>query len=615
MWTSTANEIKVSIPSGAATGTTYTLQLYTCSLKMNRCSGSAATACTGCGQISLVIGQAARLFVAPWVTVLPGTSVGLHWAVAQPDEFFRLGSTAPDALPDFSSAISWPSQSDATYSSTDRLWSTTSNAAQISLPANAAGTYALQLYTCSRKTTLCSNSKGAASGPTHSEVTLSVPKNWRGTNLSKTTLSDLSLQQYAVTVPGSGSNPGDSTDPLDVTFDSAGNIWSVGEFSNELVEAASGSDIVTKFSLTQTSHGPFTHCLYYFTSGCGSTGISALVERIILANGMIWFTEGGWGFPSVVPNGVTNLSQVVAFNPSSNALCTYQVPGNDNEIVGITSTGAGSRTTIWFTETGGDGGPLNSQQAPAYLGYFEPARLGSCTRSRSYSQSTMASVLKRIPLMTAAWQISADSAANALWVTDFLNGQIQKISQGRPGSAPSTYALRPNPAPQSPPAVNPPASSRPWQIVADAGYVYATDYGDNNLIRINKSTGAIDYVPVPATSDTEKVYGLAICDGVLYFTLSDDSVLADSTQPFVASAIGAIDIADWEAASANCSNRSDCTSAPAPGRATIYYGLDTSADPSPSSKADFRGIALDRTCRHIAIADHGQILRLGVPAG
>ena len=114
-----------------------------------------------------------------------------------------------------------------------------------------------------------------------------------------------------------------------------------------------------------------------------------------------------------------------------------------------------------------------------------------------------------------------------------------------------------------------PLGSMPWQIVVDARYVYGIDYGDSNVVRINKATGLIDAVPLPLTSDTEQGYGLALSAGRLYFTLSDD------TQPSFggASTFGYIDISSWEAPSAQCSPAgTDC--APSPSQAVVYSGLD-----------------------------------------
>jgi hypothetical protein len=137
----------------------------------------------------------------------------------------------------------------------------------------------------------------------------------------------------------------------------------------------------------------------------------------------------------------------------------------------------------------------------------------------------------------------------------------------------------------------------------DQNYVYAVEYGDGELVRINKNTSQIDEVRIPLTSDTEQAHSLALLGGKLYFTLSDDARPSFGA----ASTFGYVNIAAWEAASAPCVTiPGDC--APAPAIATVYTGQSSAVDPV-TGIADFRGIAASPNGT-IAVADFSQVVRL-----
>ena len=138
-------------------------------------------------------------------------------------------------------------------------------------------------------------------------------------------------------------------------------------------------------------------------------------------------------------------------------------------------------------------------------------------------------------------------------------------------------------------------------MTSDAGYVYAIDYGDSNLVRIDKATGQVDQDKIPLTSDVESGYGLALTGGRLYFTLADD----DHPSYGAASAVGYVNVAAWEAASARCAPGADC--APAPTAGVVYSGLSARTD--PTTDADFRGIAAGPGGA-LAVADLHKVVRL-----
>jgi DNA-binding beta-propeller fold protein YncE len=294
-------------------------------------------------------------------------------------------------------------------------------------------------------------------------------------------------------------------------------------------------------------------------------------------------TQGGWLGPQSGP--VANHSEIVAFNPSTAGFCTYLVPGNDNEVTGMAVTGTGRRAVVWFIESDPVGGH------PA-IDSFSPGQVGeSCPNNY---------VLSGAPsFRQIAWphddfpaQIAVDPGGAVMWVTDFFGSAVEEVHIATGTVTTLSYGSKNGYSAYG---------AEPWEVVADNSYVYAIDYGDSNLVRINKTNGQIDQVPIPLTSDTEQGFGLAISGNNLYFSLSDDAQPAFGA----ASTIGYVDIATWEAASAACPTSVDC--APLPGTGVVYTGLSAVAD--PLSDSDFRGIAMSAT-GSMAIADLHQVLRL-----
>ena len=110
--------------------------------------------------------------------------------------------------------------------------------------------------------------------------------------------------------------PESGGDPLDVTFSSDATLWNTSEFSNSLNKVTSAAKGFVDPS--NVALRPFAWCFFV----CSLSSASALSERVIVANGRIWYTFGGWGGYSsavAVPN---NHSEVVSFDPSTKKFCT-----------------------------------------------------------------------------------------------------------------------------------------------------------------------------------------------------------------------------------------------------------------------------------------------------
>jgi hypothetical protein len=509
---------------------------------------------------------ALQTFTQSAMAVTPGSQVSLHWSTAA-GQYFLLTSAAPTALPNFdsTSTVIWPASPGASWSTSSQSWTTTGDEVTVSVPSNApAGdTFGVQLVTCVSGG-LCSDSSG---GGGDAQVSLVVATNW-------------TVESYKDNFPKVSMTPQSAGAPLDVTFGTASAIWSSSEFSDALGESPKKAPLTLFADPADLANTPFASC---FATPCVASGFSALGERVIYADKLVWFTQGGWlGFPG---GSVPNHSEVVAFNPRTQGFCTYLVPGNDNEVIGMAATGTGKNTVIWFVESDLAGGH------PA-LDSFTPAKVGdSCPNEYSL---TGVGTFRQIawPDDDVPAQIAVDPGGTTLWVSDFYGSRVERVTMAT--GAVTTYSY---------PSTNLYSThgADPWQVVADRNYVYAIDYGDDNLIRINKADGQIDQVTIPLTSDTEEGYGLSLSGNYLYFSLSDDA------QPAVgaASTIGYVDIAAWEAASGACAAGVDC--APAPTGGVVYTGLAAQTD--PSSDADFRGIDAGAG-GVVALADLRQVIRL-----
>lgn len=534
--------------------------------------------------IALSPGEASARSVAPGaeqfadsqMAVFPGSQVSLHWSTAANLEF-ALKTIAPRALPDFDSpsVVMWPSPPGGTWNGTRHLWTSTATAVTLAIPAGTAGgtEYVLRLYTCSSSTQLCSNSRKRSR---YSQVTLAVVgSNWRSVPYTA---------DFPQVTVASGSDNGL---PIDVAATPDGNIWIESEFSDALGELPAGTAaIATYVDPTDTATSPFAYCF----STCVASTSSELGERIVTAGDRIWLTEGGWEFYNCASwtGCPDNHSEIVSFDPATGHFCTYQVPGNDNEVFSIASTGTAPDNEIWFTET--------SLSHP-YIDSFEPADVGDGCPGTSDESYSLNGDVRRI-----AWpanefvpaQIAVDPSSPDLWVTDFWGSAVSEVDE-------STGQIT------NYPLVSHNSNSffgpDPWQIYADSDYVYAIDFGDATLVRIDKSTGQTDYVALPLASDNEQGYGLAFNAGRLYFSLTGPS------QPTFGgtSAIGYVDIASWEQASARCPPGVDC--APAPTSAVVYSGLFPVTD--PSGVGSYSGIAAGPG-GSLAIADYfsHQVVRL-----
>jgi DNA-binding beta-propeller fold protein YncE len=317
-------------------------------------------------------------------------------------------------------------------------------------------------------------------------------------------------------------------------------------------------------------------------------------ESVDDAGGLVWLTFGGlrWLAQQGQPPTAANRSEVVAFDPKTKKFCTYLVPGNDNEVTGVAVTGTGAGTRVWYTESNGVGGRPS-------LDAFNPSSLDDGWDGRANEAVALPASVRLLTWPTSGpgypAQIAVDPTSDSLWITDFngssVNGvvyaDIERVDISDPAHPAVTnrYPIRSSNADSF-------LGPKPWEILAPphSNYVYASDNGDAEIVRINKVTGRVDEVPIPLGSDLENGFGLALSSGRLYFTLSDDYAWGYGD----ASTFGYIPLSSWRSGSA-------------PTHAVMYSGLPQMTN--HSSTANYRAMAAGRA-GDLVITDQHSVVRL-----
>ena len=497
-------------------------------------------------------------FFTSQLHVRPGTSVNEHWT-SVPNALYLLSDASATGIPNFSStAVS--AGSTATWAA-QGFWVTSSTMATIKVPDAPNGTtYALKVRTCPvagfSPVDLSSCTSVSSQG---TSTRLTVDTSWTTAPLSSS-FSSAHLALLPPTAQGEMMSPAYAPD---------GTIYASMEFSPGIARLNPGAISLTQATVVNSSPKPFATCM--FNNRCVATGATGLGEKALKINNDIWFTQGGTPyFDAACAHSVNpakcgkNQSVVVDFSPATQQYCTYILPEATPEVIGLTYTGSESHPSIWVTESRIQHGQVDGftpasstcmQNATVVL-KKTPVGKSGIKFVAQYPAGNSVQV-RQIPLALsiAPSEMSNDpSNPNVLWVSNgwghsFIKvtintGQVNYYSY----TSHNDYAF---------------FGSFPWDIVADQNYVYAANYSDETIVRLTKSTGAVDVVDFPATSDNQGAYGLLLSGSRLYFTASGDQVAGGE--------LGYIDLAQWEGASNACAPGVDC--APQPANKVLFSDL------------------------------------------
>ena len=339
------------------------------------------------------------------------------------------------------------------------------------------------------------------------------------------------------------------------------------EFAPSIAKLATGASSLTQSTITNSTANPFGSCM--FNNTCNATNASALGEQALRINNDLWFTQGGSPYYSQACSTSTspttcakNRSVIVDYSPTNKKYCTYILPEDSPEVIGLTYTGSVTAPNIWVVESAIGKGQVDG---------FTPA--GTCTANKTVTLTAptaanalsfaiqhlngTATSVRAIPMLAsvAPAQITSDpNTPDILWVSNGWGNSILKVqlSTGQVTNYPFTSHN-----------ANAFFGSFPWGIVDDQNYVYTANYSDSTITRLTKSTGAVDVVDMAVTSDTQGGYGLLLSGSKLYFTAGGDQTAGG--------AMGYIDIGQWEGASNACAPGVDC--APQPANKVLFSDL------------------------------------------
>jgi hypothetical protein len=394
-------------------------------------------------------------------------------------------------------------------------------------------------------------------------------------------------------------------DELDVAFDSAGDIWQLGEFSSGIAHVTNGAlthhDVPTARTWNASS-GLYERVKPFGSSLFGSqthVAYTELGERVIDTGSAVWFTQGGGLF---FP-GAGNYSRLVRFDrngvdstatPDDDRLCAIHVPGDNPEVIGIAWDGQ----RIWFLES-----------SRSILGWLDPATFAwPCNNYLDYSNTqavqaadtanrctspSQGGCIHEIALPASAGfpaHVTIDMADGYIWFSTFANFGSGNVVGRYPlaGGSVETFPL--------PISIGTSVfHGFPWQIRADAEAVYLNEYVDNDLIRfdkhgtncatlVNGQNPCMKEIHVPVRSPDVNMHSIDLVGNRLWFTLANEAGGAVDRN---ASTFGYVDVAAWK------------LGAPT---GVLYTGLGTLGDLGAGRYHSFRGI--DVTAQGaVALAD------------
>ncbi len=409
--------------------------------------------------------------------------------------------------------------------------------------------------------------------------------------------------------------------PLDITFDSSGDIWGLGEFSKGVAHVQAGvlthHDVPLRHNLDSQSGllspvAPFGNPLGFD----GSSSVTALGEKVLAVGSSIWFTEGG----TLLHQGTfPNHSRLVRFDksatdsaatPYDDRFCTIHVPGDDNEIIGSAWDG----TRLWVAESR----PSATQSALSWLvpgdftgacddllDYSDPAAVAAAAAANHCSSPSQTRCLHEVLLPAAAGRathLQWDSQGY-IWFTD-MTGKVL----GRYTVASGALKLYPLPPPHTNTSiVSVLFQGFPWQLRVDANAVYVGEYSDMDLLRfdkkyatpsaceslVNGKNPCITELYVPKAWAGMALHSVAVRSNHLWFTLTNES---DAPDDPTASQFGYVDVSTWAAGAPS---------------GVLYTNLSTLGSVRPGEHHAFRGIELSSTGQ-LALADmrSTELLRL-----
>lgn len=333
---------------------------------------------------------------------------------------------------------------------------------------------------------------------------------------------------------------------LDVTAqEGAGtlDLWSIGEGHESLFHVDDGTPrhypiplyIDDEVDPDASSQRLATATPYGFQ---GLTSVSALAERIVAADDAVWFTEGG----ALLSSNPNNFSRITRFDPTvqdepatidDERFCSIHVPTPNAQVIGLAWDGE----RIWYGES------VGTQTA---IGSFVPGDL-SCNNLLDYSDPGAVAAAQQYcdsqaspPITTGCidryelggfagvGHLTLDPSDGSVWFGDYYGGALGHLdSSGNVTRFPLPDVVRET-------TLTSAWKGNVWQIRVDGDYVYASEFADGDIVRLDKSVTplstceslvdgvnpCVDELHLPMVTSASSVHSIEIHDGDLWFTLT-----------------------------------------------------------------------------------------------
>lgn len=408
--------------------------------------------------------------------------------------------------------------------------------------------------------------------------------------------------------------------PLDITYDVAGGIWLINEFSTS-IEHISPEGAVESITIPLARYPgpdpsslevtkPFASAL--FGDKHVPSNFSITAERVARIGSKLWFTQGG----SYIQADIKNNSRVISFDPSlvdspstlhDDRICIFNVPVDDRDrrgnstVIGL--TGAANR--IWIGESHGIFGQEASEissfipdpdKCENLLVFEDPEALARqslqyCKPGRTPEQDGCMErlLLDELPPGLKVAQLATDPVDGSVWFTDAHGHYLGNlVTDGE--SAITIYRL---------PIIHTDLgefAGFTWSLRVDEGAVYAAEFATRHILRFDKATATFAEIEIPASASEVTLHSLDIDSATdrLWFSLHTTELFPVDKE---ASTIGYIDLAGWRRYIADPENTGVFNG-------VIYTGLEPIGAPESDSGPyqAFTGIAIDPASGKIAVA-------------